>query len=62
MVTVLMGHNDFCSDMCYRDWTILPEKTRMDLETVLSYLQENMPRALINLVPPLGKLGFKATP
>ncbi|XP_033611745.1 phospholipase B1, membrane-associated [Cryptotermes secundus] len=60
IVTVLMGHNDFCSDMCYRDWTILPEKTRTELEIALSYLQENMPRALINLVPPLDVTNIKS--
>ncbi|KAJ9576076.1 hypothetical protein L9F63_007041, partial [Diploptera punctata] len=53
LITILMGHNDFCSDMCYRNWKALPNETRDNLKAALDYLHDNMPRTVVNLVPPL---------
>jgi len=52
-VTVLVGYNDFCSEICYFNRTMITENIRTQLEAALNYLQDNMPRGLINpLLPP----------
>jgi lysophospholipase L1-like esterase len=61
LVTVLVGHNDFCSELCYVNRTMITENVKAQLEAALNYLQTNMPRVLINLLLPLGKAGIKGT-
>lgn len=52
LVTILIGNNDFCSDMCY----YLNPKEVIDLHEknmvkTLRYLRDNFPRMLVNIVP-----------
>ncbi|XP_075215345.1 phospholipase B1, membrane-associated-like [Lycorma delicatula] len=50
LITVMMGSNDFCFDMCYGDFKSAPERHRKDLRKLLNYLRDNLPRTLVNLV------------
>nr|CAD7578918.1 unnamed protein product [Timema californicum] len=50
VVTIHIGSNDFCLDMCYQDEDQVPENHRNDLQRSLDYLQDNLPRTLVNLV------------
>jgi len=59
VVTVLVGHNDFCSEMCYFNRIMTTGNIRTQLEAALNYLQENMLRVLINLLLPLGESSVK---
>ncbi|XP_068085167.1 phospholipase B1, membrane-associated-like [Anabrus simplex] len=52
LVTLMIGANDFCSNMCYVNSTELPEKHRFDLIKTLDFLRDNMPRTLVNVVAP----------
>ncbi|XP_037036133.1 phospholipase B1, membrane-associated-like [Bradysia coprophila] len=53
MITILIGPNDFCLDMCYAK---NPEKTidyhERDLISALRTLRKNLPRTMVNLVTP----------
>jgi hypothetical protein len=61
LVTILVGHNDFCSEICYVNRATVTGNIRAQLEAALNYLQDNMPRVLINLLLPLGESGIKGT-
>nr|CAD7201851.1 unnamed protein product [Timema douglasi] len=50
VVTIHIGGNDFCLDMCYQDEDQVPENHRNNLQRSLDYLQDNLPRTLVNLV------------
>nr|CAD7402170.1 unnamed protein product [Timema cristinae] len=50
MVTIHIGGNDFCIDLCYQDEDQVPENHRNNLQRSLDYLQDNLPRTLVNLV------------
>ncbi|XP_068085160.1 phospholipase B1, membrane-associated-like [Anabrus simplex] len=52
LVTLMIGANDFCSNMCYVNSTEVPEKHRLDLIKTLDFLRDNMPRTLVNVVAP----------
>lgn len=56
MITILIGPNDFCLDLCYQT---KPEKSvknhKRDLLTTLRILRDNLPRTIINLVTPPSK-------
>ncbi|XP_052873447.1 phospholipase B1, membrane-associated-like [Anopheles cruzii] len=61
LLTLMIGGNDFCSDVCYQ--TNATEWINRDQEkyllTTLHYLKKAMPRTLVNLVPsPLINLSF----
>uniref|UniRef100_A0A182XC46 SGNH hydrolase-type esterase domain-containing protein n=1 Tax=Anopheles quadriannulatus TaxID=34691 RepID=A0A182XC46_ANOQN len=61
LLTLMIGGNDFCSDVCYQ--TNATEWINRDQEkyllTTLYYLKKVMPRTLVNLVPsPLINLSF----
>lgn len=51
LVSVLIGSNDVCSDICFRN---NPEKTadthEQDLIKALRYLRDNLPRTIVNLI------------
>ena len=49
----MIGANDFCSDMCYRSspWTTA-ENHRADLIETLRIIRDNLPRTLVNIIPP----------
>ncbi|XP_068085168.1 phospholipase B1, membrane-associated-like [Anabrus simplex] len=51
VVTLMIGPNDFCLDMCYvKNAGKLPENHRQDLISTLDFLRDNMPRTVVNLV------------
>ncbi|KAE8750863.1 hypothetical protein FOCC_FOCC002291 [Frankliniella occidentalis] len=59
VITILVGSNDFCSDMCFRkDPESLPEQHRQDLRESLRILKKHLPRTFVNLVtqPDLGRI------
>lgn len=58
----MIGANDFCVDLCYHPQEHIkrsPEIHRRELMKVLDYLQDNLPRTLVNLVLPPSKFEFK---
>jgi hypothetical protein len=53
MVTIMIGANDFCSHTCYlKNFSIMPQLHKESLIKALNYLKDNMPRTIVNLVPP----------
>lgn len=52
LVTLLIGNNDFCTDMCYYP---KPEKVidwhEQNMLKTFRYLRDNVPRLMINVVP-----------
>ena len=53
MVTIMIGANDFCSHMCYlQNFSATPQLHKNSLIKTLDYLRDNMPRTIVNLVPP----------
>lgn len=55
MVTVFFGANDICSGQCFGPAQASPAMHARKLMQALDYLQENMPRTFVNLIPVLGK-------
>lgn len=56
VVTMMIGSNDFCLDICYfNNQDKLIEVARSNMIRVLRILRENLPRTLVNLVVPVGK-------
>ncbi|CAH1969075.1 unnamed protein product [Acanthoscelides obtectus] len=53
MITIMMGHNDFCTANCNLknpyDALIMHAK---DLVKVLRFIRDNLPRTIVNIVPP----------
>jgi hypothetical protein len=52
LVTILVGSNDLCNQMCHEE-TGAPsiwERHTVGLRDALDYLQHNLPRTLVNLV------------
>lgn len=53
LITMMIGPNDFCADMCYHDY---PENVinlmENDLLAVLRTLRDNLPRTMVNVVFP----------
>ncbi|XP_054259346.1 phospholipase B1, membrane-associated-like [Macrosteles quadrilineatus] len=58
LITLMMGSNDFCLDICYIDTKIAPERHRKNLIKTLDLLKEALPRTLVQIVisPNLGKI------
>lgn len=53
MINIFVGNNDFCEDMCYRNHPFdVLEEHKNDLMKVLRFFKQNLPRTLINLIPP----------
>lgn len=53
LVTIMIGGNDFCLDICYyNNQDQIIQKAGRDLMTVLRILRENLPRTLVNVVLP----------
>lgn len=50
LITLMIGGNDFCLDICYTDVSTSSERHRKELMSTLLYLKENLPRTLVNLV------------
>ncbi|XP_059475799.1 phospholipase B1, membrane-associated-like [Neocloeon triangulifer] len=56
LVTILIGNNDICLNMCYTDEPLaIIAQFKKNLIDSLDYLRDNLPRTLINLVP-LGRI------
>ncbi|XP_072375737.1 phospholipase B1, membrane-associated-like [Diabrotica undecimpunctata] len=54
MITIMAGHNDFCSENCYyKNPNDILKYHRSDVTEMLRYLRDNLPRTIVNLVPPL---------
>lgn len=56
MVTVFFGANDLCSGQCYDKKGDPQGKHATRLMAALDYLQNNLPRTFVNLIPALGKI------
>lgn len=58
LLTMMIGSNDFCLDICYYDnQDKLIEDAERNMIHVLRILRENLPRTLINVVIPVGSYG-----
>ncbi|XP_050321439.1 phospholipase B1, membrane-associated [Bactrocera neohumeralis] len=52
LLTIFVGNNDVCSDMCHHDnATEFVRSHELDMRRTLTLLRDNVPRLLINLVP-----------
>lgn len=54
LITMFFGANDLCSGQCYDKDGTTPLQHSKKLQKALDYLQANLPRTLVNLVPVLG--------
>lgn len=52
---MFFGANDLCSGQCYDKDGTTPLQHGKKLQKALDYLQANLPRTLVNLVPVLGE-------
>ncbi|XP_061395910.1 phospholipase B1, membrane-associated-like [Musca vetustissima] len=52
LLTIFVGNNDICSDMCHHDnlWNFLRQHEE-DLRQAFTLLRENIPRLVVNLIP-----------
>lgn len=63
LVTIMIGSNDFCLDVCYfSNHNELLERAARDMIQVLRILRENLPRTLVNVVLPVGRNSRRARP
>ncbi|XP_017489814.1 PREDICTED: phospholipase B1, membrane-associated [Rhagoletis zephyria] len=52
LLTIFVGNNDICSDMCHhKNMTDFVHRHEMDMRRALTLLRDNLPRMLVNLVP-----------
>lgn len=53
MITIMIGSNDFCSNVCYvpSPWSIIDDH-RKDLIKTLRVLRDNLPRTYVSLILP----------
>ena len=52
----MIGPNDFCSQICFEnDFQKTLDKHRKELRQVLATLKQNLPRTIVNLIPPPSK-------
>ncbi|XP_018318542.1 phospholipase B1, membrane-associated-like [Agrilus planipennis] len=62
MITLLIGDNDFCSELCYkRNFQSVLNKHKQDLLEVLRTLRDNLPRTFVNILPPVNVAVLKFT-
>lgn len=55
MITVFFGANDLCSGQCFDMLEASPISHANKLMVALDYMQDNLPRTFVNLIPVLGK-------
>lgn len=56
VITIMIGSNDFCLDVCYyNNQDKLIDDAERNMIHVLRILRENLPRTLVNLVIPVGE-------
>ncbi|XP_075215113.1 phospholipase B1, membrane-associated-like [Lycorma delicatula] len=53
LVTIFFGANDLCSGQCFDKVKASANQHSIKLQTALDYLQENLPRTFVNLIPVL---------
>lgn len=53
MITLFSGANDICSAQCYNYEVAAPRSHALKLMRALDYLQQNLPRTFVNLIPVL---------
>ncbi|XP_050525608.1 phospholipase B1, membrane-associated-like [Daktulosphaira vitifoliae] len=53
LVTMFFGANDLCSGQCYDKDGTTPLQHSKKLQKAIDYLQDNLPRTIVNLVPVL---------
>ncbi|RZC36471.1 phospholipase B1, membrane-associated [Asbolus verrucosus] len=53
MITIFFGANDICSGHCYNQVDFSPRMHSKKLMVALDYLQKNLPRTFVNLIPVL---------
>ncbi|KAL0105598.1 hypothetical protein PUN28_015828 [Cardiocondyla obscurior] len=51
-ISLMIGGNDFCSDICFDSSTWSLEKHKADILKVLRTLKDNLPRTFVALIPP----------
>lgn len=62
LITIMIGSNDFCLDVCYHeDQDKLVAQAGRDMIQVLRIIRENLPRTLVNVVLPVGKATTECT-
>lgn len=54
MITVFFGANDICSGQCFNKVEASGRSHVRKLSLALDYLQRNLPRTFVNLIPVLG--------
>lgn len=53
MVTLMIGSNDFCSEICYYDDPFVAlARHKSDLLKTLRTLKMYLPRTIVNVIPP----------
>lgn len=55
MITMMLGANTLCLEICEDDKTLFVDKHRSELYYALSYIKEHLPRTIVNLVLGLSK-------
>lgn len=55
MITIFFGANDLCSAQCYDQEEASARMHAVKLMAALDYLQDNLPRTFVNLIPVLGE-------
>lgn len=55
MITFFFGANDICSAQCYDKDKASASSHVKKIEQALDYLEQNLPRTFVNLIPVLGK-------
>ncbi|KAL1491578.1 hypothetical protein ABEB36_012153 [Hypothenemus hampei] len=54
MITIQIGHNDFCSEVCYKkNYMKILQEHKTDMLEVLRIFRDNLPRTIVNFLPPL---------
>lgn len=52
MVNILIGGNNFCADMCFRNLEDALLEHKNDMLAVLRTFRDNLPRTIVNLIAP----------
>uniref|UniRef100_A0A2S2QCE3 Phospholipase B1, membrane-associated n=1 Tax=Sipha flava TaxID=143950 RepID=A0A2S2QCE3_9HEMI len=50
MISLMLGSNTICLEICYIDYTKYAEKHRENILSALLYIKENLPRTLVNII------------
>ncbi|VVC30183.1 Hypothetical protein CINCED_3A001765 [Cinara cedri] len=50
LISLMIGSNTFCLEICYEDYTTYAEKHKKEVLQSLLYLKENLPRTMVNLI------------